>query len=143
MSLAAGINYSFCMPETDKVLVSVLCRGRGALFFDNVVGTVNCKEFNATRQTAILIADMQRQDFAEVESVQDGVRAACRRGDRQVIEEALLDQAALLTALGIKLLKVAGNEDKLARIQVLTNLSLRAVDQVRKSLGVLASMNDA
>lgn len=34
-------------PEIDKVLVSVLRMGRGALFFDNVTGTVNSKELNA------------------------------------------------------------------------------------------------
>lgn len=95
------------------------------------------------RQTAAIIADLQKQDIAAVEAALDGVRAAYRRGDRQVIEEALLEQAALLQALGIKLLKIAGSETILARIQVFTNLSLRAMDQARKSLGALAGMSDA
>lgn len=96
-----------------------------------------------SRQTAAIIADLQKQDIAAVEAALDGVRAAYRRGDRQVIEEALLEQAALLQALGIKLLKIAGSETVLARIQVFTNLSLRAMDQARKSLGALAGMSDA
>lgn len=95
------------------------------------------------RQTAAVIAQLQNRDIAEVEVALDSVRAAYRRGDRQVIEEALLDQAALLQALGIKLLKVAGSENILARIQIFTNLSLRAMDQARKSLSVLADMRGA
>lgn len=95
------------------------------------------------RQTAAIIADLQQQDIATVEAAMESVKIAYLRGDRQVIEIALLEQAAVLQALGITLLKVAGNEKILVRIQTFTNLSLRAMDQARKSLGALAGMSDA
>ena len=66
-----------------------------------------------------------------------GVREAASSGDRQAIEGTLAEQAALLQALGLKLLKVAGKEGNLPRIQVFTNLSLRAFDGARKTLAML------
>jgi len=89
---------------------------------------------------AEIIARLQGQDVASVEAALVGVRAAYRRGDQSVIEESLIDQAAVLQALGLKCIKVAGNENALPRAQVFFNLSLRALDGARKSLGMLADM---
>ena len=89
---------------------------------------------------AEIIARLQGQDVASVEAGLVSVREAYRRGDQSVIEEALIDQAAVLQELGLKLIKVAGNEGALPRAQVFFNLSLRALDGARKTLGMLAGM---
>lgn len=89
--------------------------------------------------TAALIAELGEDDVVVVEATLARVKDSCHGGDRQAIEGALIDQAVLLQALGVKLLKVAGSEGALPRIQVFTNLSLRAFEGARKSLGMIQS----
>ncbi len=93
--------------------------------------------------SALIIANLQGSDVSVVEAALVSVREACRRGDNSAIEAALIEQAALLQALGVKLMKVAGKEDLLARVQVFTNLSLRSMDGARKSLGMLLAGKQA
>lgn len=90
--------------------------------------------------TAALISELSGQDVAVVEAALVGVRDAYRRGDHQVVEEALLEQAALLQALGVKLLRIAGDTTALPRTQAFANLGLRALEGARKTLGTLADM---
>lgn len=87
---------------------------------------------------AKMIADLTAQDIAAVEASLVSVRDAQSRGDKSVISNLLTEQAVLLQALGIKLMRVAGNEKVLARMQVFANLSLRAFEGARKTLGMLA-----
>jgi hypothetical protein len=96
----------------------------------------------APSQAATCIAAMREQDVAAVEATLVSVREAYRRGDCSAIEASLIDQAALLNELGLKLLKVAGNDSSsLQRIQTYTGLSLRAFDGARKTLAILTGKN--
>lgn len=92
------------------------------------------------KRTSAVLANLQGEsDVIAVEAAIVGVKEAYRLGDRQNIEEALIDQAALLQALAVKLLTVAGDEGSLTRLQVFTNLSLRAFEGARKTLAMLAA----
>lgn len=91
--------------------------------------------------TVALIAELNGIDVAVVEANLAGVREAYERGDRQVAEHALIEQAALLKALGLKLIRACG--DTTARIQVFVGLALRAMEQERKTLATLASLRAA
>lgn len=90
--------------------------------------------------TATLIAELQGLDVDAVEAALVGVREAQRRGDRSVIEAALIRQVALLEALGVKLLRAAGGTQYFPAVQAYTNLGLKALDSARKTLGTLAGM---
>jgi hypothetical protein len=90
-----------------------------------------------------MIAELSGIDIACVDVALLNFREAASSGNRQAIEGALAEQAALLQALALKLLKVAGNEANLPRIQAFTNLSLRAFDGARKSLAMLLAGQSA
>lgn len=92
---------------------------------------------------AEIIAKIQGLEVAAVEAALVSVREAYQRGDHSAIEDALINQAAMLQELGLKLINVAGNESALPRSQVFFNLSFRALDGARKALGMLASMKAA
>lgn len=97
----------------------------------------------APSPTTALIANLQGCDVAAVEAVVVGVAQAFQRGDQSAVVERLAEQATLLTALGVKLLNVAGRESMPQVIQIYTNLALRAIDSARKTLATLNDMRGA
>jgi hypothetical protein len=93
----------------------------------------------APTPTAEIIAKIQGLDVAAVEAALLRVREAQKVRDPTFVQNALVDQAMLLQALGEKLLKLAGNAEKLASIQTFANLGFRAMDLSRKALTSLVS----
>lgn len=67
---------------------------------------------------------------------------AWQRGDQNVIADALIAQASLLETLGTKLLRLAGAEGHPKMIELYGSLALRALEQARKALGILAGLKD-
>lgn len=92
--------------------------------------------------TLKLTAELLGQDVAAVEAAVVSVGDAYAGGDMRAIRQALAAQALLLQALGVKLLRVAGADlARLQRVQVYSNLALRAFDQARKALAALSDMS--
>src|SRR5688572_25668505 len=58
---------------------------------------------------AVIIAQLEGVDVTLVEAVLVSVRDAYREGDYEPLEAALIEQVTLLQAMGVKLLKLAGN----------------------------------
>jgi hypothetical protein len=91
--------------------------------------------------TLQLTAELLDQDVAVVEAGVAGVEDAYATGDLRTIGHALAGQAALLEALGVKFLRIAGQEPKrLQQVQVYANLAFRALDGARKALTALADL---
>lgn len=105
-----------------------------------VAKSVSGKPPATLSRTAALIAELQNQNVTAVEAALVGVRQAYQSGNTAVIEGALIEQAALLQALGEKLLKVAGDQKLLPAVNTYTTLSLRAMDNARKTLATLAAL---
>lgn len=87
-----------------------------------------------------MLAELQKTDIATAEAALVATRAAYKRGETAAVEGALLDQFAVLQALGLKLLKIAGDADSPAKIQMFAHLGLRALDTSRKTLGSLHAL---
>lgn len=93
------------------------------------------------KTTLALLADLRDQHVSAVAANLDEVRRAQQGGDQGAIAHALLGQAALLEALGVRLLTIAGTDtSKHQRFQLFSNLGLRALDQARKALSTLAGL---
>ena len=86
---------------------------------------------------ASVIASLRNVALEEVEASLVATREAYKRGEVDAIQAALIDQFAMLTTLGIKLLRIAGDDASLSRIQTFGNLGLRAIELSRKSLEAL------
>lgn len=92
--------------------------------------------------TAKLIAELQGQEVSLVEAALVAVRGACSSGDFEAVQAMLLEQAALLQALGMKLIRLAGYDHRQKQAPVFVNLALRALELSRKSLSTLHSQRN-
>lgn len=86
---------------------------------------------------AEFVSRLQQEDVNVVQEALDRFKEACRRGDQSFIEQALVEQATLLNALGLKLVDNAGGGHGISHIQLWANLGLRALEMARKSLETL------
>ena len=92
--------------------------------------------------SAKFLAALQGGDVDEVEASLVSVRDAWRRGNQSAIAGALIAQAALLEAIGVKLLKLSGLENNVRAVQGYGNLGLRALEQSRKTLATVAGLRE-
>jgi hypothetical protein len=88
---------------------------------------------------AELVARLQYQDVEIVETALLRFKEACCRGDQSFIEEALIEQATLLNAVGLRMLDNAADAKVELHVQLWTNLGLRSIEIARKSLETLIS----
>lgn len=91
--------------------------------------------------TTDLLVRIHGLDVDRVDAILERAKGAWRRGDESAISDALIEQAALLEGLGVKLLEIAGADPaRLKIVELYSGLGLRALEQARKTLQTLAAL---
>jgi len=87
-----------------------------------------------------LLSALQGIDAAAVELSLVATQLAYKRGEQETIEGALLDQYAVLNALTLKWMRVAGESNMLPLAVTFANLGLRSMELARKTLSTLNTL---
>jgi hypothetical protein len=84
--------------------------------------------------TAKLIAQLEGEQLPAVEAGLAGVREAMQAGDERAVQAILVEQALVLQALGVRLLRYAGTHTDQPAAPTFVGLALKALDLSRKAL---------
>src|SRR5690349_2829543 len=96
-----------------------------------------------TASTAALIAELQGGQVSVIENALVSVRAALDQGDASDAKAMLIEQAALLQALSVKLFRFVGGLPSGPLATTYLGLGLRAIELSRKSLAAVGQWNTA